>query len=114
MGEKTEQMMDLLVQLATHVGDMIVQRDSLHRSYAPTSKNSSRKISLILRTLKNLEVLHIYHFESTYIDDSDVTEVFGSRAYPDLAYRDFLNKGVKYVVAHLVAPEGITLEELSV
>lgn len=105
---KTEEMTDLLVQLATHVGDMVIDRDSPHRSYSSTSKNLSRKIPLSLRTLKNMEILHIYYFESSYVDDADVSDIFKSRAYPDIAYRDYLDKGVKYVVAHLVAPGGIT------
>lgn len=106
--KKTEEMTNLLVQLATHVGEMIIDRDSPHRPYSPTSKNLSRKIPLSLRTLRNMDVLHIYYFESSYIDDADVIDVFSSRAYPDIAYRDYLDKGVEYVVAHLVAPGGIT------
>lgn len=106
---KTEDMASLLVDLATHVGDMVIEKESPHRPYDSGSKSKSRMIPLIIRTLKNLETLHIYMFESNYIDDSDVVEVFGKRAYPELAYRDFVQKGVKFVVAHLVSPAGITV-----
>jgi hypothetical protein len=58
--------------------------------------------------MENQETLHIYQFESTYIDDSTVVEAFAKRAYPELAHRDFSGEGVRYIVAHLVAPGGIT------
>lgn len=71
---RAEEMTNLLVDLATHVGDMVIDRDSPHRSYSPTSKNiRSRRIPLILRSLNSLE-------------------------------------GVKYVVANIVSPCGITVE----
>ncbi len=106
---KSDEMISLLAELATHAGDMVIERESPHRSYDYTSKSKSRRIPLTIRTLKNLETLHIYIFESNYVDDSDVIEVFGKCAYPELAYRDFLQKGVKFVVAHLVSPAGITV-----
>lgn len=106
---KTEDMASLLADLATHVGDMVIEKESPHRPYDSGSKSKSRIIPLTIRTLKNLETLHIYMFESNYIDDSGVVEVFGKRAYPELAYRDFVQKGVKFVVAHLVSPAGITV-----
>lgn len=114
---KTEEMTDLLAQLATHVGGMIVERETPHRPHGGhTSKARSRIIPLTLRALRNIEVLHVYQFESTYIDDADVAEVFIGRAYPEVAYRDYREQGVKQVVVHLVSPGGITqpgVEKLS-
>lgn len=107
--DKTEEMVNLLADLATHVGDMIIERNSPHRPYDSVGKTKSRQIPLTIRTLKNLEVLHIYIFESSYVDDSTVVELFVKRAYPEVAYRDFVKKGVKFVVAHLVSPAGITV-----
>ena len=102
-------MTDLLVQLATHVGDMIIDRDLPHRPYGGvTSKAKSRIIPLMLRTLKNKDILHVYHFQCDYIDDENVVDIFKSRAYPEIAYRDFKDKGIKVVVTHLVAPGGVT------
>jgi hypothetical protein len=104
---KVKQMVDLLTELAVHRG-MFIQRESNHRAYSSTGKDKSRRIDLVLRTMENQETLHIYKFESTYIDDSTVVEAFAKRAYPELAHRDFSPKDVKYIVAHLVAPGGIT------
>lgn len=106
---KTPQMTDLLVCLATHVGDMVIQRESPHRAYGGlTSKSKSRTVPLILRALRDMTCLHVYQFESTYIDDADVVEICQNRAYPEIVYRDYASKGVKVVVVHLVAPGGIT------
>ena len=105
---KTEEMTRLLADLATHVADMVVGRESPHRAYGAEGKVKSRIIPLTLRTLANLQTLHIYSFESSFIDDGDVIEVFQKRAYPEIAYRDYASKGVKRIVAYLVAPAGIT------
>lgn len=106
---KTPEMTDLLVRLATHVGDMVIQRESPHRAYGgSTSKAKSRTVPLILRALRDMTCLHVYQFESTYIDDGDVVEICQNRAYPEIVYRDYASKGVKVVVLHLVAPGGIT------
>ena len=106
--DKTEEMTNLLVQLASYVG-MVIQRDSPHRSYGDgTGKVKSRRISLVLSALKSQHILHIYHFENTYIDDKDVVDNFKTRACPELAYRDFNLDNNKCVVAHLVSPGGIT------
>jgi hypothetical protein len=102
-----EEMTDLLVQLATYVGDMVISRDSPHRSYG-TTKAKSRMIPLVLRRLKDFHVLHVYHFGSDYTDDEKVVDIFKSKAYPELAYRDFNSKGIKLVVTHLVSPGGIS------
>ena len=108
---RAEEMTNLLVDLATHVGDMVIDRDSPHRSYSSTSKNiRSRRIPLILRSLNSLEGVNIYHFETSYIDDIDVVEFCSVRSYPELAYRDLANKGVRYVIANIVSPCGITVE----
>lgn len=106
--KKLTEMENLLAQLASHVGDMVIERGSPHRAYDSGTKAKSRTIPLTIRTLKNLETLHIYIFQENYIDDADVVEVFAKRAYPELAHRDFSQRGVKFIVAHLVAPAGIT------
>jgi hypothetical protein len=105
---RVKQMTDWLAELAMHRG-MYILRESPHRAYSSTGRDKSRRIDLVLQTMENQETLHIYQFESTYIDDSTVVEVFAKRAYPELAHRDFSAKGIRYVVAHLVAPGGITL-----
>jgi hypothetical protein len=106
---KATQMTELLITLATHVGDMVVSRDSPHRPYGgTTTKSKSRIIPLTLRSLEKQEILHIYHFQSDYIDDADVVDIFKTKAYPEIAYRDSKVKGVKTLVTHLVAPGGIT------
>jgi hypothetical protein len=104
---RTKQMTDWLAELAMHRG-MFILRESPHRAYSSTGRDKSRRIDLVLRTMENQETLHIYQFESTYIDDSTVVEAFAKRAYPELAHRDFSGQGVRYIVAHLVAPGGIT------
>ena len=104
---KTGEMTDLLINLASHAG-ILIERESPHRAYGPEGKVKSRIIPLTLRTLANLQTLHIYSFESSFIDDSDVIEVFQKRAYPEIAYRDYVSKGVNRIVAYLVAPAGIT------
>lgn len=105
---KAEQMTDLLAQLATHRG-MFILRESPHRPYSPTAKDKSRRIDLILQTMDDFQTLHIYQFETTYIDDTQVTQFWG-KGYPEIAYRDFVKSGsaAKKIVAHLVAPAGIT------
>lgn len=105
---KVKDMTDGLAELAMHRG-MYILRESPHRAYSSTGRDKSRRIDLVLQTMENQETLHIYQFESTYIDDSTVVEVFAKRAYPELAHRDFSGKGIRYIVAHLVAPGGITL-----
>lgn len=105
---KAEQMTDLLAQLATHRG-MFILRESPHRPYSPTAKDKSRRIDLILQAMDDFQTLHIYQFETTYIDDTQVTQFWG-KGYPEIAYRDFVRPGsaAKRIVAHLVAPAGIT------
>jgi hypothetical protein len=104
---KTTEMVNLLVELATYVG-MIIERDSPHQALGgSTSKTKNRVISLSLRTLKDSSVLHIYEFISNYVDDEDVIKIFKLRAYPEIANRD-KSTGIQCVVAHLVAPGGIT------
>jgi hypothetical protein len=105
---RTKQMTDWLAELAMHRG-MYILRESPHRAYSSTGRDKSRRIDLVLRTMENQETLHIYQFESTYIDDSTVVEAFAKKAYPELAHRDFAGKDIRYIVAHLVAPGGITL-----
>ena len=106
---QTPQMTDLLVELATHVGDVVIQRDSPHRAYSKTGKGGkSRIIPLTLKSIKDLRVLHIYWFDSSFVDDTDVVDVFLERAYPEVAYRDFSDKGIEIVVANLISPGGIT------
>ena len=106
---KTPQMLDLLVDLATHVGDIVIQRDSPHRPYSSTGKGGkSRIIPLTLKSIRDLNTLYIYWFDSTFIDDTDVVEVFQKRAYPEIAYRDFKDKGIKLIVANIISPSGIT------
>ena len=107
--KKLPEMENLLTELATHVGDMVIERSSPHRSYDAVGKARSREIPLTIRSLKNLETLHIYIFQNNYVDAADVIEVFQKRAYPELAYRDFVTRGVKFVIAHLVSPAGITV-----
>lgn len=102
-------MEDLLVELATYRGGMVIQRQSPHRAFSEnTKKAKTRRIDLVLQSISNLDVLHIYQFQADYVDDKDVADVFIARAYPEIAYRDFSNKGIKRVVAHLVSPGGIT------
>ena len=102
-------MIDLLVDLATHVGDVVIQRDSPHRAYSKAAKRrKSRIIPLTLKSISNLTVLHIYWFDSSFVDDTDVVDIFMERAYPELAYRDFKDKGIEIVVANLISPGGIT------
>jgi hypothetical protein len=105
---KAEQMTDLLTQLATHRG-MFILRESPHRPYSSTAKDKSRRIDLVLQTMDDFQTLHIYQFETTYIDDAQVTQFWG-KGYPEIAYRDFVRPGsaAKRIVAHLVAPAGIT------
>lgn len=104
---KTSRMVDLLVDLAMHVG-MVIERNSPYQSFGgQTSKTKSHVIPLSLRTLKDLSVLHIYEFVSDYVDDANVIEIFKLKAYPEIANRD-KPSGVQYIVAHLVAPGGIT------
>ena len=106
---KTPEMIDLLVDLATHVGDVVIQRDSPHRAYSKAGKGGkSRIIPLTLKSIRDLKVLHIYWFDSSFVDDTDVVEVFQKRAYPEVAYRDFKDKGIEIVVANLISPGGIT------
>jgi hypothetical protein len=104
---KTSQMVDLLVDLAMYVG-MMIERNSPYQSFGgQASKTKSRVIPLSLRTFKDLSVLHIYEFISDYVDDANVIEIFKLKAYPEIANRD-KPVGVQYIVAHLVAPGGIT------
>ncbi|NES66041.1 MAG: KilA-N domain-containing protein [Okeania sp. SIO2D1] len=104
---KTKEMTDLLVKLATHVGHFVIDREAPHRSYSSTGKDKSRRISLTLRAMRNLEVLHAYQFVSNYIDDADVVEIFKKRSYPEIVWRD-KPPGTEFVVTHVVAPGGIT------
>ena len=104
---KTTEMVNLLVELATYVG-MVIERDSPHQALGgSTSKTKNRVIALSLRTLKDSSVLHIYEFVSNYVDDEDVLKIFKLKAYPEIANRD-KSTGIQCVVAHLVAPGGIT------
>lgn len=104
---KTSRMVDLLVDLAMHVG-MMIERNSPYQSFGgQTSKTKSHVIPLSLRTLKDLSVLHIYEFVSDYVDDANVIEIFKLKAYPEIANRD-KPSGVQHIIAHLVAPGGIT------
>lgn len=104
---KTTEMINLLVDLATHVG-MIIERNSPYQALGgQASKTKSRVIPLSLRTLKDFSVLHIYEFISDYVDDANVIEIFKLKAYPEIANRD-KEAGIKCIVAHLVSPGGIT------
>jgi hypothetical protein len=106
---KEKQMTDLLVELATYRGGMIIHRQAPYKAYSQTSKESkTRRIDLTLQLIENLDVLHLFQFEPDYVDDADVTDVFLTRAYPEVAYKHFSGKGIKYVVAHIVSPGGIT------
>jgi KilA-N domain len=105
--DKTSQMIDLLVNLATYVG-MMIQRDFPHQSLGgSTSKTKNRVVALSLKTLKDLSTLHIYEFVNNYVDDEDVIRIFKLRAYPEIVNRD-KPKSIQCIVAHLVAPGGIT------
>ena len=107
---KEEKMESLIVELATYCRGLSVERQSPHRPYSDNTKGvKSRRIDLVLQSLESLDVLHIYQFKASYVDDSDVIKVFQNRAYPELAYRDFKDKGIRCVVAHLVSPGGITV-----
>jgi hypothetical protein len=104
---KTSQMVDLLVDLATYVG-MMIQRDFPHQALGgSTSKTKNRVVALSLKTLKDLSTLHIYEFVNNYVDDEDVIRIFKLRAYPEIVNRD-KPKSIQCIVAHLVAPGGIT------
>ena len=106
---KEKQMTDLLVELATYRGGMVIHRQVPYKAYSQTSKDSkTRRIDLTLQLIENLDVLHLFQFEPDYVDDADVTDVFLTRAYPEVAYKHFSQKGIKYIVAHLVSPGGIT------
>jgi hypothetical protein len=102
-------MQNLLVELATYIGDMVVDRKLPHRSYDSATKAKSRIIPLTIRALEDLNTLHIYLFQDNYVDDADVVDLFSEKAYPEVAYRDYAKKGVTAVVAHLVSPAGITV-----
>ena len=104
--DKTPEMTNLLVNLATHVGDVVIQRDSFHSAYSHNEKSGN--IPLTLKSIKDLRLLHIYWFNSSFIDDTDVAEVFQEKAHPEAAYRDFSNKGIEIIVANLISPGGIT------
>ena len=106
---KAPEMINLLVNLAVYVSGMVTERDLFHKAYGgSTSKTKNRIIPLSLRTLDNISVLHIYDFINNYVDDQDVVEIFKTKAYPEIVYRDSKQKGIKAVVAHLVSPGGIT------
>jgi KilA-N domain len=105
---RVTEMVDLLTKLATYAGDMVIERDIPCRSFDETSKVKSRRIPLSIKVLKNLSVLHIFHFEATYIDEADVAEICQVRSYPELALQARQGDGVECVVAHLVSPGGIT------
>jgi len=105
--DKTSQMIDLLVNLATYVG-MTIQRDFPHQALGgSTSKTKNRVVALSLKTLEDLSTLHIYEFVNNYVDDEDVIRIFKLRAYPEIVNRD-KPKSIQCIVAHLVAPGGIT------
>jgi hypothetical protein len=106
---KVATMVDLLVKLATYAGEMVIERDIPCRSLDEAGKSKSRRIPLSIKVLKNLKVLHIFHFDTTYIDDADVSEICQVRAYPELALRDEKGRGIECVVTHLVSPGGITV-----
>jgi hypothetical protein len=106
---KVSTMVDLLVKLATYAGEMVIERDIPCRSLDEAGKSKSRRIPLSIKVLKNLSVLHIFHFDTTYIDDADVSEICQVRAYPELALRDEKGRGIECVVTHLVSPGGITV-----
>lgn len=104
---KTSQMVDLLVDLATYAG-MMIQRDFPHQALGgSTSKTKNCVVALSLKTLKDLSTLHIYEFVDNYVDDEDVIRIFKLKAYPEIVNRD-KPKSVQCIVAHLVAPGGIT------
>ena len=105
---KEEKMESLIVELATYCRGLSVERQSPHRPYSENTKGvRSRRIDLVLQSLENLDILHIYQFKANYVDDTDVIDAFQTKAYPELAYRDFKDKGIRCVVAHLVSPGGI-------
>lgn len=63
---------------------------------------------MTLKSIKDLSVLHIYWFDSTFVDDTDIVEIFYERALPQIAYDSCKDKGIKIVVANIISPGGIT------
>jgi hypothetical protein len=100
-----------LTRLASHRG-MYIHRQAPSRSLYSDSKTKSRRIDLILIPFfdDDSDVLSVYEFKSTYVDDYDVKDTFYSKNYIDIVIRDFRAKGFDFrkIRGRLVAPGGIT------
>jgi len=101
------EMEGLLSDLATYRG-MFIQRQVPYRPYSETAKRArSRRIDLILRSEEDPGLISVYHFESDYIDEADVADIFLGRSYPQIVYRE-LNSRFRNFIVYLVSPSGIS------